>query len=273
MSLKVESPFPVFTNRDGQPLDGGLVYVGVAGLDPVTNPVALYWDDALTIPASQPVTTNGGYTVRAGSPGQLWADAAAVSILVKDQYNVTVFSSGNVPAAGTVTSVVASGGVTGFAFTGGPITGAGTLTLTVANQATARGAIGAAASGANTDITSLEQDVTIAETGAATAATLGFRGLPVVTVAGKTLELSDQGKTVYTSGNIVIPANAAVPFPVGTTIAISNSTNATVSISIISDTLRHAGTTNTGTRTLAVYGDAVLKKLAATEWRVIGNVS
>jgi hypothetical protein len=153
-------------------------------------------------------------------------------------------------------------------------------TLGVANggtgggtQSAARAGIGAAASGANTDITSLEQDVAIVETGTVAANTLGFRGLPVVVTTGKTLELSDQGKTVYTSGNIIIPANAAVAFPVGTAIAVSNSTNATVTISITSDTLRQAGTTNTGTRTLAVYGDAVLKKLEATVWRVIGNVS
>lgn len=69
-------------------------------------------------------------------------------------------------SAGTVTSVDASGGTTGMTFTGGPITTAGTLTLggTLAvtsggtGATTASGArtnLGAAASGANSDITSL----------------------------------------------------------------------------------------------------------------------
>jgi hypothetical protein len=70
------------------------------------------------------------------------------------------------PGTGTVTSVDASGGTTGMTFTGGPITIAGTLTLggTLAvasggtgatDAATARVNLGAAASGANSDITSL----------------------------------------------------------------------------------------------------------------------
>jgi hypothetical protein len=67
---------------------------------------------------------------------------------------------------GTVTSVDASGGATGLTFTGGPITSSGTLTLggtlAVASGGTgattasaARANLGAAASGANSDITSL----------------------------------------------------------------------------------------------------------------------
>jgi len=67
---------------------------------------------------------------------------------------------------GTVTSVDASGGTTGLTFTGGPITTSGTLTLggtlAVANGGTgattasgARTNLSAAASGANSDITSM----------------------------------------------------------------------------------------------------------------------
>lgn len=80
---------------------------------------------------------------------------------------------------GTVTSVDASGGTTGLSFTGGPVTGSGTLTLggtlALANGGTgatsasgARLNIGAAASGANSDITSL--------TGLTTALSIGQGG-------------------------------------------------------------------------------------------------
>lgn len=72
----------------------------------------------------------------------------------------------SVGGTGTVTSVDASGGTTGLTFTGGPITTSGTLTLggtlAVASGGTgsttaagARSNLGAAASGANSDITSL----------------------------------------------------------------------------------------------------------------------
>jgi hypothetical protein len=82
---------------------------------------------------------------------------------------VIVRAPGPAPAgsgAGSVTSVAASGGTTGLSFTGSPITSSGTLTLagTLAvasggtggtDAATARGNLSAAASGANSDITSL----------------------------------------------------------------------------------------------------------------------
>lgn len=71
-----------------------------------------------------------------------------------------------ISGTGTVTSVAASGGTTGLTFTGSPITTAGTLTLggtlAVASGGTgstttagARTNLGAAASGANSDITAL----------------------------------------------------------------------------------------------------------------------
>ena len=56
-------------------------------------------------------------------------------------------------------------------------------------------------------------------------------------------------------------------------VASVNSTNATIQISITSDTLRQSGTTNTGTRTLAVYGEAYVKKVAATTWHITGNIT
>jgi hypothetical protein len=76
---------------------------------------------------------------------------------------ITIAATG---AGGSVTSVAASGGTTGLTFTGSPITSSGTLTLggtlalasggTGASSASgARLNIGAAASGANSDITSL----------------------------------------------------------------------------------------------------------------------
>ena len=108
---------------------------------------------------------------------------------------VIVRAPGPAPAgsgAGSVTSVAASGGTTGLSFTGSPITSAGTLTLagTLAvasggtggtDAATARGNLSAAASGANSDITSLAgltggvstADFVDIDTAATTAASVG----------------------------------------------------------------------------------------------------
>ena len=143
------------------------------------------------------------------------------------------------------------------------------------DAATARSNLGAAASGANTDITALDQDVTVTASGTIAADSIGYRGLPQNSqTTGYTLALSDAGKHIsITTGNITVPANSSVAFPVGTTIAVYNDSGSTQTISITSDTLRQAGTANTGTRTLAAYGLATLVKVKSTTWVVTGNVS
>lgn len=132
-----------------------------------------------------------------------------------------------------------------------------------------------AGSGANTDITSLLQSTAIAATGAIAADSIGFRGLPQnAQTASYTLALTDAGKHISnTTGGFVIPANASVAFPVGTTIVLFNNSGSSQTISITSDTLRQAGTTNTGSRTVSAYGLATCVKVASTTWVVSGSIS
>ena len=91
-ALSVQVPYPVFYDRDGQPLDSGNIYIGVANLDPVTNPLQVYYDEALTITASQPLVTSGGYIYRNGTPAQLYVDAVNFSITVNDSKNLLVYN-------------------------------------------------------------------------------------------------------------------------------------------------------------------------------------
>jgi hypothetical protein len=131
---------------------------------------------------------------------------------------------------------------------------------------------GKAASGANTDITALDQDVTVTATGTIAANSIGYRGLPQNSqTASYTLALSDAGKQVSnTTGGWVIPANGSVAFPIGTAIALYNDSGSSQNISITTDTLRQAGTANTGTRALAQYGLATCVKVASTTWVISG---
>lgn len=92
-AITIEPPFPVFTDTDGNPLEDGYIYIGIENLNPETNPLQVYWDAALSIPAAQPLRTIGGYVSRNGSPGQLYADAVNYSILVKAKNGVLVWSS------------------------------------------------------------------------------------------------------------------------------------------------------------------------------------
>jgi hypothetical protein len=94
-ALLIESPYPVFTGLDGLPLNNGRIWVGAAGMDAVASPLTVYWDKALTIPAAQPIRTSGGYPVYNGTPSALYANAAAVSITVKDERGLVVFAVSN----------------------------------------------------------------------------------------------------------------------------------------------------------------------------------
>jgi hypothetical protein len=71
----VYSPLPFWADtRDGSPLDSGLIYFGVAAQNPVTTPVAAYWDAAKTQPVAQPVKTMNGFTIRNGAPAPVYIE-------------------------------------------------------------------------------------------------------------------------------------------------------------------------------------------------------
>lgn len=114
---------------------------------------------------------------------------------------------------------------------------------------------------------------TVSDSGTIATTSVGFRGAPQSSNATATLALTDNGKHLYVSTNQTVPANASVAFPVGATIVLINSSASTITISITTDTMRQAGTTNTGTRTLAAYGMATLVKVASTTWFISGNLS
>jgi hypothetical protein len=121
----------------------------------------------------------------------------------------------------------------------------------------------------------------ISATGALTtpntsASELGYKGTPQNGQDGNyTLVLADAGKVIYKNAGgagetITIPANASVAFPVGTIIRIINNGGGTLSIAITTDTLTLAGTSTTGTRTLADNSIAVIEKVTTTEWFISG---
>jgi len=131
-----------------------------------------------------------------------------------------------------------------------PASGGGTANFLRADGTWA----GAAASGANTDITALDQDVTVTATGTIAANTIGYRGLPQsAKTAAYTLAAGDQGKHIsITTGGISIPVSV---FAAGEAVTIFNNSGSTQTITPnASVTLRMAGTANTGTRNFAQYG-------------------
>lgn len=68
-----------------------------------------------------------------------------------------------------------------------------------------------------------------------------------------------------------IPANASVPYPIGTQLTGANVNGAgALTLAITSDTLRLAGTASTGSRTIAANGRYWAEKVGTTEWQVWG---
>lgn len=78
------NPFQPFIGLAGTGLNQGALYVGLAGMDPQTNPQDCFWDAAGTIPATQPIPIVGGYTMYLGSPAQLFT-ADTYSLRLRDK--------------------------------------------------------------------------------------------------------------------------------------------------------------------------------------------
>jgi hypothetical protein len=126
--LPVATPIPIFNDIDGQPLESGEIFIGVAGLDPITNPTNVYWNAALTQLATQPISTRGGYPLNNGTVGRLY---------IGNDYSIKVVNRvGNVihsTASNGITTVSTfSAGTTGLmpsTPTAGPIVLGGTLAV------------------------------------------------------------------------------------------------------------------------------------------------
>lgn len=104
MSLPaIVNPFEVFLDQRGAALNGGKVYIGVAGQDPQTNPQTVYWDDTGVTVAAQPLQTMGGYIYRAGSPARVYVNND-YSIRVRDRLDAQVYYVQTVTAEKDVTT-------------------------------------------------------------------------------------------------------------------------------------------------------------------------
>jgi hypothetical protein len=115
-ALSIQPTFPIFTDIDGQPLEDGYVFIGTANLQPIGNPITVYWDAALTLPAAQPIRTRGGYPINSGTPARLYVNSD-YSIQVQNKNGSVVYSApaateryGNIISSADVTFIQAGTG-------------------------------------------------------------------------------------------------------------------------------------------------------------------
>ena len=239
---------------------------------------------------------SGTLPVANGGTGATTAGAALTSLGAYAASNPSGFTSNT----GTVTSVATSGTVNGITLTGsvtstGTLTLGGTLsgvslttqvsgTLPVANGgtgATTAGAaltsLGAAASGANTDITALDQDVTVTATGTIAATSIGYRGIPQNAQSGNyTFALSDAGKHIYSTNSgaqtMTVPTNASVALPIGTAVTLVNNGTTAITFTTTSTTVYKAGTSAAWASggTLGLRGMVTWLKVGTDTWFVSG---
>lgn len=80
----IVTPLPSFTGLDGLPLSGGYIYIGEANQDPREYPASAFYDQAMLVPAPQPLRTTAGYVFRNGGPASIWLGDGAHSMLVLD---------------------------------------------------------------------------------------------------------------------------------------------------------------------------------------------
>ena len=93
-ALSIQPPYPAFAGTDGLPLENGYIWIGTVNLNPQVNPIAVYWDAALTIPAAQPIRTLNGYPMYQGTPSRFYT-ASDYSILVQNSKGSLVYTSLN----------------------------------------------------------------------------------------------------------------------------------------------------------------------------------
>lgn len=88
----ISSPYPIFTDIDGDPLEAGYIYIGEPDKNPEASPVSVYWDQSLATPAAQPIRTIGGYPSNNGTPGVLYV-SGDFSVTVKNKNSSLVYSA------------------------------------------------------------------------------------------------------------------------------------------------------------------------------------
>lgn len=179
----------------------------------------------------------GTVAVANGGTGATTAGGALTSLGAYAATNPSGFTSNT----GTVTSVATSGSTNGLSLTGGTITSSGTVTLS--------GSVTSVASGATID-----------------SIVIGFRNIPRSTTA-TTAAVGDVGKCIAVTANIAIPNST---FAAGDAVSIYNDSASAITITAGVTTLRLAGTTTTGNRTLDARGMATVWFNSSTEAIISG---
>lgn len=227
----MQAVFNVVQDRTGNAISGAFVYV----YNSLNALATLYSDNGVT-PLTNPTITN--------------ADGEYQFYAANGTYSIAISATGY--TGQTITGVVL------FDPTDANLP---TSPVSIANGGTGGTSISTAA--ANLQGTGLDTN------------SVGFRMVPQNSQSTNyTTVASDSGKHIYTatgSITLTIAANSSVAYPIGTAITFVNTNASSVTIAIDTDTMTLAGTTTTGSRTLAQNGVATALKITSTSWLISGT--
>ena len=272
MTTGVLLPAPVFVavNGDGEPVSGALLQFYLTG---TTTPTPVYADAGLTTPLSNPVVANSAgqfpaiyldptvtYRIQWQTPtGGMIADIDPATLDVNAATQLQVNAG---TASGVYVSPATLAGWTGV------LTALGYTPMNVAGVGNPNGAMTG----------ELQLATGIGPTSDHSA---GFRGLPINEQdANYTLALDDAGKMVRCNNagavTYTIPLNAAVAFPLGTTIVIRNIGAGVLTLQPPGGGYLwipgSAGATGTGVaHTMSQGGMATLIQETLNQWVLVGQ--
>lgn len=98
---QIISNYELFTDINGKPLDAGYVWIGQPNTDPRLFPLPVYFDAALTIPATMPLRTSNGYIDHNGARTFVYI-SGNYSIRVENKNTSLIYSIADFLATGNL---------------------------------------------------------------------------------------------------------------------------------------------------------------------------
>ncbi|EXC06238.1 hypothetical protein J506_2747 [Acinetobacter baumannii 625974] len=90
MSNKITTPFPLFSDIDGSPLNAGFLFFGESGKDAKQFPISVYWDEEKTQLATQPISVRNGLIVKDNVPSAIFIEESSCSIAINNRNNYPI---------------------------------------------------------------------------------------------------------------------------------------------------------------------------------------
>ena len=248
-----------FFTDDGSVLSGGKIYTYAAG---TTTPQTTYTSILGTTANPNPIILDSGGRL----PEDMWLDEGLkYRFVLTDSTNVQLGEYDDIAGINDISTETVPWSIV----TGTPTTLAGYGITNALTSTQIANIYAPLASPTFTGTPNIPDNATPNVNHA-----VGYRDAPQNANTGNyTLVLADRGKSILMNGTsltLTIPANSAVPFPVGTVIIVVNVNSSALSIAITTDTLTLANSTTTGTRTLAQNGLATCVKIGGTSWLISG---